>query len=119
MANTEQSIVDRVLDALDAEEATPMSTGSSPLHGTGEVGSIHSNSATRPFNTGMNAGSETRPMDAGFLEIADNPDYARHVAEAEAAHVAADLSLRRFRNNPVAPSGNVPGLVPTKGQHDD
>ena len=115
MAETdEQTIADGVIDALDVGEVAPTSTGFVPLHGAGEVGSIHASSSTTPWDTGMNAGIETRPMDSGFLGATDNPDHAVHVAEAKRAHAAADLSLSQFRNAPLAPSGTVPGLATTE-----
>ena len=113
MAEIEDAIADGVIDALDVGTPSPPSAGFVPLHGTGEVGSIHASSATTPMDTGPNAGSGTRPMAAGFLGIADNPDYERHVAEAKAAHAAADLSLRLFREA-FAPVGTVPGLATTE-----
>ena len=66
MAEIEQTIVDGVIDAMDVGEVAPTSAGFVPLHGAGEVGSIHASSATTPMDTGPNAGSATRPMDAGF-----------------------------------------------------
>ena len=112
MAEIEDAIADGVVDAMDVGEIAPTSAGIVSLHGAGEVGSIHASSATTPMDTGPNAGAGTRPMDAGFLEIVDNPDHAQHVAEARAAHRAAYLSLRRFRDAPIVSPGTVPGLAP-------
>ena len=111
MAEIEDAITDGVVDAMDVGATSPTSAGFVPLHGAGEVGSIHASSATTPMDTGPNAGTATRPMSPGYIEIVDNPDHAQHVAEAKAAFAAADLSLRLFREA-FAPVGTVPGLSP-------
>ena len=117
MTEIEDEIADALAASMDASEVAPTSAGFVPLHGAGEVGDMHSSSATTPMDTGPNAGTATRPMDTGFLEITDNPDYAKNVAEAAVAHAAADLSLRRYRDAPIVSPGTVPGLlVPVKGQ---
>ena len=116
MGEIEAAITDGIADALDVGEIAPTDAGFVPLHGSGDVGEMNSSSSTRPMDTGPNAGAATRPMDAGYLEIVDNPDHAKNVAEAKAAHAAADLSLRQYRNSPATLPGTVPGLlVPVKG----
>ena len=120
MGEIEKAITDGVVNAMDVDEVAPTPTGFVPLHATGKVGDMNSNSSTQPWDTGMNAGTATRPMAPGYIGITDNPDHARHVAEAKAAHAVADASLRRFRNAPIVSPGTVPGLTaPVKGQNNE
>ena len=112
MGEIETAITDGVVDALDVGEIAPTDAGFAPLHGSGDVGDMNASSSTRPMDadSSPNAGTGTRPMDKGFLEITDNPDHAKNVAAAKAAHAATDLSLRRYRNSPATSPGTVPGL---------
>ena len=118
MATIESEIADALAASLDSGETAPTSVGFVSLHGSGDVGGMHSSSSTTPMIFGLNAGAATRPMQAGFLTV-DDTDHARHVAEAKAVFAASDLSLRLFRDA-SAPTGTVPGLSPPlKGRPND
>ena len=116
----ESAIAEELAAALAADDVAPADPTFVSQHGTGDVGDMNSSSATTPMDTGLNAGAGTRPATGGFMEIAHNPDYSKNVAEAKAAHLAADLSLRRFRDAPIVSPGTVPGLAPhMKGQENE
>ena len=116
----ESAIAEELAAALEADEVAPANPSFVPQHGTGEVGEMNSSSATTPMDTGLNAGAGTRPAPAGFMELAHDPGHSKNVAEAKAAHLEADQSLRRFRNAPIVSPGSVPGLAPhMKGQDNE
>ena len=126
MVETEQTIVDGVVDALEeGDEVPPASEDTTPLHGGGPDSSAGLNyssgsSASGGGVVGQHEAGGTRPLTdyVAPTGAADDADAALERADAFAAVVAqvridraiADESFRRFCKGPVISTGHVSGV---------
>ena len=124
MAEIEQAIAEKLAAELDAAEGEAAKPGTSSFHGGpgssvglnyspessasgGTVVGHHEAGGTRPFTDFVDP---TGDGNDAATEQARADSFAEVVAQVKIDRAIADESLRRFRRDPVATTGYVPGL---------
>ena len=134
MAKIEQTIVDGVVDEMEASEVPAAPQGTTTLHGGGPGVTASLNYApggrmSRGAVQGQHENSGTRPLAGDFVSptgATDDADseQAREdafkvvVAQTKVARAIADASFRRFCRGPVEPKGYVSGLEHLQAMQD-
>ena len=124
MADTEREIVEKLVDGLEADEATAAQPGMESMHGgPGTSPGLNYSPGATPGGGayGQHEGAETRPLAGDYVaptggaEGADTIQaredaYRAAVAQKKIDHAATVASLRAFGRDPVVSTGYVPGI---------
>ena len=126
MAKIEQTIVDAVVDNLEASEVPATPQGTTTLHGGGPGTSASLNYAPGASTSGgavhgQHEAAGTRPLAGDFVSptgATDDADsqqaredaFRATVAQVRIDRAIADQSFRAFCRGPVVSSGYVSGL---------